>query len=286
MRKLFAAAAVVVSLAAAASAQIADGDAYYSRRGEGAQGDRARTTMIDQAIAAYQRAAQTDPNDLEARWKLMRALRYKGAYAATDPNARKQIFGEAKKVGDQAMAILDRQLAAKGVSSVAKASEKQVADAARSIPHAGSAFYWDAVNWGEWALAYGKMSAVREGAADRIKRGATITMMIDPKIEDGGGARILGRLHNQTPRVPFVTGWASDDHAVRYLRQALAQDPQNKLTKVFLAEAMVAADSKSRSDAVKILREVIDSPNDPAYAVENVSAQKDARALLGRWGVK
>lgn len=286
MRKFFASVFVLVSLAVHAVAQIADGDALYARRGEGAQGARASAAMIEQAIAAYQRAAQSQPNDLEARWKLMRALRYKGAYVVTDPTAKKQVFAQAKNVGNQAMAILDRQLAAKGVRSVAKASEKQIADAARSIPHAGSTFYWDAVNWGEWALAYGKMAAVREGAADRIKRGATITMMIDPKIEEGGGARVLGRLHNQTPRVPFVTGWASDDLAVRYLKQALSHDPRNKLTKVFLAEAMVAADGKSRNQAVQMLREVIQSPNDPEYVVENVSAQNDARELLDRWGVK
>jgi len=39
------------------------------------------------------------------------------------------------------------------------------------------------VNWGEWALVYGKLSAVKEGAADRIKRESTIAMLADPKME-------------------------------------------------------------------------------------------------------
>ena len=52
-----------------------------------------------------------------------------------------------------------------------------VADAARSIPGAGALFFWDSVNWGEWALVYGKLAAVKQGAADRIKREATIAYL-------------------------------------------------------------------------------------------------------------
>ena len=103
---------------------------------------------------------------------------------------------------------------------------------------------------------------------------------------ESGGARVLGRLHNQTPRVPFVTGWASDEEAVKYLNQSLAQDPSNKITRVFLAEAMVAANSNSKPQAVEMLRQVINTPNNPDFIVEQTGAQDDARALLKQWGVK
>src|SRR5258706_1469198 len=114
---------------------------------------------------------------------------------------------------------------------------------------AGEVFFWDSVNWGEWALAYGKMAAVREGAADRIRREATIAMLIDPKIDGGGPQRVLGRLHDQTPRVPFITGWASSREAVRFLKESVAIDPTNKITRVFLADAMVSNDSNGRPAA-------------------------------------
>ena len=52
------------------------------------------------------------------------------------------------------------------------------------------------MNWGEWALAYGKMAAVRQGAADRIRSEATIAMLINPKMDGGGPQRVLGRLHD------------------------------------------------------------------------------------------
>src|SRR5258708_2981566 len=190
-------------------AQIPDGDQHWATRAEGHQGGHAKTAQIDAAIAAYRSAVAKDANDLEARWKLLRAIRFKGAYVASSNDEKKVIYGQAKTDGDAALAVLSAKLRAKGITSIEKAAEKQVADAARGIPGAAEVFHWDAVNWGEWALVYGKMAAVREGAADRIKRESTIAMMIDPKLDGGGPQRVLGRLHDQTPHVPFITGWAS-----------------------------------------------------------------------------
>lgn len=270
--------------AAPLSAQLVDGDAHFAARAEGSSGGHAATQRIDAAIAAYQRAIAANPNDLEARWKLLRSLRFKGAYVATSSDAKKQIYTTAKKAGEEAMTVIARQLASRGVANMNKASAKQVADAARMVPGAGEVFFWDAVNWGEWALVYGKMAAVREGAADRILRGGTVSNMINPAMEGGGPGRVLGRLHDQTPHVPFITGWASSKEAVRFLTESLRHDPPNKLTRVFLAEALVNNDSSNRGKAIQMLREVISAPNNPQYAVEDSSATDDARALLKRWG--
>jgi len=125
---------------------------------------------------------------------------------------------------------------------------------------------------------------VREGAADRIKREATIAMLVDPKLEGGSPARVLGRLHDQTPRVPFITGWASGKEAVRLLNESLKVDPMNKITRVFLAEAMVNNDGNTKPQAKQMLKDVVNSPNDPNYEVEQSAAQEDARALLKKWG--
>jgi predicted Zn-dependent protease len=84
--------------------------------------------------------------------------------------------------------------------------------------------------------------------------------------------------------VPFITGWASSKEAVRFLRESNKIDPTNKITRVFLADALVSNDSKNAPEAIRILREVINSPNDPNYEVENAQAQADARALLRAWG--
>jgi len=282
MRKIVLVASVIAAFALTAAAQISEGDQHWNARAEGHAGGRAKAVQIDAAIAAYRKAVTAEPNNLEARWKLLRAIRFKGAYVASTNDEKKAIYTIAKNDGEAAIAIVNRALAAKGVK--ANAPEKQVADAARAIPGAGEIFFWDSVNWGEWALAYGKMAAVREGAADRIRREATIAMLIDPKMDGGGPQRVLGRLHDQTPHVPFITGWASSSEAVRFLRESNRIDPTNKITRVFLAEALVSNDSKNGPEAIRILREVISSPNDPNYEVENAQAQDDAKVLLRKWG--
>jgi len=251
-------------------AQVAEGDRHYAMRAEGAVGGRAKAEHIDAAIAAYAKGA-----DLESQWKLLRAYRYKGAYVAATSEEKKKVYGTAKVAGEKALAAVNRMLGVK-----ANAPEKQVAEAARKVPGAAEAFLWDAVNWGEWALAYGKLAAAREGAADRIRREATIANLVDPRLEGGAPSRVLGRLHDQTPRIPFITGWASEKEAVKFLRQSLSIDPPNKITIVFLAEAMVANDSKTKPQAIKMLRDVIAAPNDPEYVVEWAAATDDARVLL------
>jgi tetratricopeptide (TPR) repeat protein len=282
MRKLFAIATILA--ATTLQAQIADGDAQWAVRAEGHQSGRAKAAHVDAAIAAYQRAGAQNPNDLEARWKLLRAMRFKGRYVAATNDEKKKIYGAAKKEGEAALALIDKQLAAKGLRSISKATEKEVADAAKTIPGADEVFLWDAVNWGEWALVYGKLAAVREGAADRIRREATIAMLVDPNLEGGSPPRVLGRLHDQTPRVPFLTGWASSREALKFLNQSLQIDPTNKITRVFLAEAMVNKNSDTKPQAIQSLREILNTPNDPNYEVEQAAAVDDARALLKKWG--
>lgn len=282
--RIAAAVGLLTFVASASFAQLTEGDTQWAARAEGHQGGRAKAAHADAAIAAYEKAVAQDPNNLEARWKLLRALRFKGAYVASTKDEKKQIYTRGKKAGEEALALVDRRLTQKGLKSFTKATEKQVADAARDIPGAGEIFLWDAINWGEWALAYGKLAAVREGAADRIRRETTIAMLIDPKLEGGAPARVLGRLHDQTPHVPFITGWASSREAVKFLNESLKIDPANKITKVFLAEAMVNNNSETKPQAVVMLKEVVAATNDPAFEVEQAAATDDARDLLKKWG--
>jgi tetratricopeptide (TPR) repeat protein len=275
-------ATVIAAFAFTAAAQVSEADQHWNARAEGHVGGRAKAAQIDAAIAAYQKAVAQEPNNLEGRWKLLRAMRFKGAYVASTNDEKKNVYSAAKTAGEGAMTIVNRALAAKNVKP--DAPEKKVAEAARTIAGAGEVFFWDSVNCGEWALAYGKMAAVRQGAADRIRREATIAMLTNPKMDGGGPQRVLGRLHDETPHVPFLTSWASTKEAVRFLNESYKLDPTNKITRVFLADAMVSNDSKSAPEAIRILREVINTPNDPNYEVENTQAQEDAKALLRQWG--
>jgi tetratricopeptide (TPR) repeat protein len=281
--KLAMATLLAVFVAGAAVAQLAEADQHWAARAEGSQNGHAKADQVNAAIAAYQKAIAADPNDLEPQWKLLRALRFKGAYVANSNDEKKQVYAQAKTAGDAALKVLDKKLAAKGINSVSKATETQVAEVAKTIPGAAEMFLWDSINWGEWALAYGKLAAAREGAADRIRREATIANIADPKLEGGSPSRVLGRLHDQTPRIPFITGWASSRDAVRFLNDSLKVDPANKITIVFLAEAMVNNNSDTRPQAMQMLKNAVSAPVDQTYVVEQTAALNDAKTLLRKW---
>ncbi|MFZ2493272.1 MAG: hypothetical protein WA208_17475, partial [Thermoanaerobaculia bacterium] len=87
----------------------------------------------------------------------------------------------------------------------------------------------------------------------------------------------------QTPRIPFITGWASSKEAVRFLEESHKAAPANKITIVFLAEALVSNDSAAKQRAIQLLRSAIASPNDPKYAVEDAQAVEDAKGLLAKF---
>lgn len=282
MKKISLMIAMLLVAAPLFASAVEEGDAWWAKRADGAKGAVASAAPIDAAIAAYRKALSENANDLEARWKLMRAVRFKGSYTGLDNEAKKKVFDESRTIGKAGLAQIASMLKTKGVS-LDKDSEEKVATAIRGIPNAGELIFWDAVGWGEWAQVFGKLAAVRKGAAGRIRRESTIVMLADPTMERGGGARVLGRLHDQTPHVPFITGWASDREAVKYLRESHKQDPTDKLTTVFLAQAMVDDSSSSKPAAVKLLHDVLNTPNDPAYAVEEASAQEDAKNLLKDW---
>src|SRR6476469_4127132 len=99
MKQMFAILALTVAfvIVMPLAAQVADGDLHWNARAEGAQNGHAKAAQVDAAIAAYQKAVAANPNDLEAEWKLLRAIRFKGAYVATTNDEKKQIYAIGKK---------------------------------------------------------------------------------------------------------------------------------------------------------------------------------------------
>lgn len=245
---------------------ISEGDSHYARRQEGRVGSRASEREIAAAVAAYDSATRA-PDSAEARWKLARAIYFKAAYTGLDADAQKALYDKARRAGDEAIAIVQRR------SSGTVASD----------PDAAPSFFWSAVAWGQWALLAGKLEAVKTGVADKIRDYANEVILIDPSFEEGGGYRILGRLHDQAPWIPFITGWVSRDEAVRNLRLALAVNGQNFINRLFLAEALVQGSAAEKTEAVGILERLLADAPSPAHLVEDLKIQDDARADLAKW---
>lgn len=251
---------------------IASGDAHYDRRAEGAVGALARATEVDAAIAAYRRALVLDPSSLEARSKLIRGLFFRASFCGAAPAERKKLLEEARAIGDEGVARLDAKAA--GESGPARIS------VLKRVPQAATICFWTAVAWGEWALARGTLAAARAGAGPRIRDLAQTVVDLDPEMEQGGGYRILGRLHDQSPRIPLLTGWVSHEKALVYLRQALELGPHNTVNQIFLAEAILSHDPSRKDEARRLLEECAGATPRPEYRVEDASYSDLARKRL------
>jgi tetratricopeptide (TPR) repeat protein len=254
------------------AALVAEGDAHYARRAEGARGALALAGPADAAVASYRRAVAADPESLLARARLVRALFFRSTFVPTTPDERKALLEEARRIADEGLARVDRRVGqAKGPARL---------DALRGIPQAIDIHFWGAVAWGEWALTRGKLAAARQGAGGRIRDLAQTVVDLDPAFEQGGGHRILGRLHDQSPRIPFLTGWVSREKAVAFLRQALAQGPRNTLNQFFLAEALLNHQPEKKDEARRLLEQCATTAPRPELLVEDAHYADLARRRL------
>jgi hypothetical protein len=135
----------------------------------------------------------------------------------------------------------------------------------RRVPHAAEVYFWTAACWGQWALGRGKLAAAREGVAGKLRDLAQTVIDLDAGLEEGGGDRVLGRLHHQAPRIPFLTGWVSKEKALVHLRRSYAIAPNNSATRFFLADAILDLEPRSREEALRLLRACRDDPPRPEY---------------------
>ncbi len=261
----------------------ADIDRLWSRRAEGSSGGHALSAPIDLTIDACRAALAAEPESLELRWRLMRALYFKGEYTTDDSVAKRSIFDDGRTVAEQALSILRREAGREGRRELGKATPVELVPYVKGNPAAVPSFLWASVDWGKWALAFGKSAAVRQGAAARIRDYAQAVILLDPGYDGGGGYRVLGRLHHQTPSVPFFTGWASRAEALRNLRLAVGAGPRNLDGRQFLAEAMWDYESSRRAEARAMLEKILAETPDPDFLVENRKTQEEAGKLLRGW---
>jgi len=157
---------------------------------------------------------------------------------------------------------------------------EEVAAAIGKDPLAAEIYFWSSTHWGLWGRYRGKIAAARQGVATKIRKFAEIVILLDDTIENGGGHRVLGRLHAEAPKIPLVTGWISRDRAISELRRALEIAPQDLLTNLFLAEALLEFQPQKKEEALEILRTIVNATPDPVWLVEDSKTIEDAKAVL------
>jgi hypothetical protein len=214
----------------------------------------------------------------------MRSLYFQGEHATTENAAKRDVFEEGKRLGEETLDLIRKEAGASTGKDFSKATPVELVPYVKGRPDVVACFLWASVNWGKWALVFGKTAAARQGAAAKIRDYATAVVRLDPSFDEGGGFRVLGRLHHQTPSIPFITGWASRTEALKNLRLAVETAPRNFVNRLYLAEAIWDYERETRPEARRMLEALVADVPSPALQVEDARAQEDARALLAAWG--
>jgi len=248
-------------------------DALFALRHEGMKDGVAPAAAADKAIAAYEAELKADPASLEKRTALLRALYFRARYTGASVDQQKAFCSRGKAAGENGKAALLKQTGLKDFDKPEAAAQKL-----KAVPAAAALLFWDSALWGQWALAYGKMAAVREGAAATIRDEAATAILLDPSLEDGGPHRVLGRLHHQTPSVPFLTGWASNKEALKQLKAAVEKGQGNPMNWWFYGELLL--DEGQKAEARAAFEKGLALTPRPEKLTEDTDSQGNIRKLL------
>ncbi len=266
------------AVAASGNDALARGDEAYARRAEGREGLWADTGPISEALVAFEEALVADPENQLARTKLLRALFFKGDYVLRDRDAKLEVFERGQTLGEEGISLL---IAGTSLDRRGGEDYDQLLEYLEGQSNAAGIYYWTAVHWGVWGRHRGKIAAARQGVAGKIRDYARIVNAIDTGYDGGSGHRLLGRLHSEAPRIPFVTGWIDRDLAISELETARSYS-DDSLTLLYLIEALLDYDTSRRNQAMALLRGLVAREPEPSYLLEEIRALSDARVLLDR----
>jgi len=263
---------------ALAGDDLAMGDRAWAQRAEGHQGSRAALEPIQTAINAYLRVLDAEPENLEARWKLLRAFYFKGEFVLQNNKERLALFKTGREIAEVGRLQIESDYGLSG--SMFKMSPAKVVHVVGNQVDVAEFCFWATANWGLWGQYSGKLVSALAGLVRKLRQFAEIMVLMDESIENGGGHRLLGQLNARVPRIPFFTWWVDHDLAISELRLSLKVDPNSLLSKVFLAEALLKFRSAKNKEAMDLLQDIVKSEPNPDHLVEDIRAIESASTLL------
>jgi tetratricopeptide (TPR) repeat protein len=262
--------------------ELARGDSSWESRAAGARQGRPREKPILDAVQSYERALLAAPSALEARWRLLRALHFAGDFAFDSKQRGSDFFERAIDVSEQGIELLTAppgnrtspdDLNSAGLATYVDATELSRSDIARF-------YFWSAINWGAWSRRAGLMRAVREGVANRLNRYISVTIALEPDYDAGGAYRLLGRLHAELPRVPFVSGWVDRDLAVGLIEQAYDLAPTHPGNQLLLGLTLLDLAPARFEEARALLDQVAVLTPRASMFIEDTRMREAAAAEL------
>lgn len=264
------------------SDDVARGDLAWARRAVGEQDGNPVTGPILESVSSYERALTARPASLEAHWKLLRALYFAGYFATQEKQKRLDLFDRGREVAENGILLLADQV------SDGKRLEEFDPDTLRSrleptdILHSDVArlYFWSAINWGAWSRDVGLLRAVYQGVANRLYQYTLITITLEPDYFEGGAYRLLGRLHAELPRVPFVSGWVDREKSIPLVEHAYATAPAEPGNRLLLALTLLDLAPERRLEGFALLKQVDELKPRASMRIEDLAVRKEARKRL------
>jgi tetratricopeptide (TPR) repeat protein len=268
------------SEARATSTTLSHADALWARRAEGQVNAKARPEPVRAAIAVYEGVLDADPQNLEAYWKLLRALWFSADFATEDVAQERRTYEQAQGVSERAFAALAERV--DGAEALEKLSPEELRSRLPAALHhdAAELYFWHAVNLGAWSRIAGLLEAVRNGVANRLHEATLRSIALDPDVEQGGAIRLLSRLHSELPRVPLLSGWVDHTRALPLAERALAEYPQHPGNAYLLGLEILSNVPERRGEGLVLIEGTATFEPRSDHAVEDLAIQIDARELL------
>lgn len=207
---------------------------------------RERTTLAraQGAAAIWTERLAANPGDFESAWKLARAQYWLGTNGLAEAQ-RKAALEAGIAAGRTAVAI----------------------DANKPEGH-----FWTAANMGALAESFGLGQGIRYRG--QIRDALETVLKLDAGFQQGSADRALGRWYYKVPGLFGGSKRKSEEH----LRKALAYNPHSVITRLFLAETLIAQNRKA--EARSELAAAIAAPEDVEWAPEDRVFREQAKALL------
>lgn len=258
-------------------------DDLYARRHDGQRAGQGAPEPIARAITAYEQLLDSSSStslsrNLRVRWKLLEALYFQGDHVQREREAKRLTFERGREVFEAGLDLLAERVGGRG--RLDAMSPEETARALADVPEAAPLYFWGTVSWGLWGEAFGKVAAVRQGVAGKLKHYIDTVLALDPAYGDAGGHRLKGRFHAEAPRIPFFTSWVDRELALRELRTAWREGRAEPLNGLYLAEAILDHESDRRDQAILLLRELAGRQPRAARLTEDLSVVIRARAEL------
>lgn len=208
--------------------------------------DRETIASAQRAAAIWTDRLAANAGDFESAWKIARAQYWLGTNGL--PSRERKSALEA------------------GIAAARKAI---AIDQTRPDGH-----FWLAANMGALAESFGLRQGIRYRTP--IRESLERALKIEPAFLEGSADRALGRWYYKVPGLFGGNKKKSEEH----LRKALAYNPNSIITRLFLAETLIALNRSE--EARKELEGALAAPISDQWAPEDRRFKEQARSLLSK----